>query len=428
MSQDNNTIKLLGIKDPNIKIYENCVEERKIGRNTSLVIKATLSYKPYKCYKCNHPYDKDMVFNGTKTSLIKLPKTSNYNTYLELKKQRVLCRHCGKTFVLATKLVAKHCNISQHTKQAILIEAKDKLSEKQIAANNNVSANTVSRVIFSQYGSLKTNYNHLPETLCFDEFKSTKDAKGSMSFVYMDYEDSRIIDIVEDRRKYSLEKHFSRYSKDVRSNVKFIVLDMYKPYMVLIKEMFPNAKIIIDRFHIVNLINRALNKTRIATMNANKDYYNKLKRYWRLLLKQRDKLDSVHYDKRVCFKRFMSELDIVEYLLESDDTLKNTYFLYQSLHTALKNKDANLFLKILSSQHNSISTYMKTAIKTLTVYKDYIVNALNNSASNGRLEATNNLIKVIKRVAFGFRSFLHFKNRILIIHNHFYIQKKYGSI
>ncbi len=71
---------------------------------------------------------------------------------------------------------------------------------------------------------------------------------------------------------------------------------------------------------------------------------------------------------------------------------------------------------------------MKTAIKTLTLYKDYIVNALNNCASNGRLEATNNLIKVIKRVAFGFRSLLHFKNRILIIHNHFYIQKKYGSV
>ncbi len=428
MSQDNNTIKLLGIKDPNIKIFENSVEERKIGKHTALVIKATLSYKPDNCYKCNHPYDKDLVFNGTKTSLIKLPKTSKYNTYIELKKQRVLCRHCGKTFTLATDLVAKHCNISQNTKRAILIDAQDKLSEKQIALNNNVSANTVSRIIFSQYNNFKTDYTYLPETLCFDEFKSTKDAKGSMSFVYMDFEDSRIIDIVEDRRKLSLDRHFNRYSNEVRATVKFIVIDMYKPYMVLIKDMFPNAKIIIDRFHIVNLINRALNKTRIATMNENKEYYNKLKRYWRLLLKQRDKLDSVHYDKRVCFTRFMSERDIVDYLLNADEVLKNTYNLYQSLLYAIRNKYSVLFLNTLLQKYTNISTYMKTALKTLTTYKDFITNALNNHASNGRLEATNNLIKVIKRVAFGFHSFLHFKNRILIIHNHFYIQKKYGSI
>lgn len=427
MSYNNNTTKLLGIKDPNIKINENSVEERKIGKVISLVVKATLSYKPDKCYKCNHIYDKDMVFNGTKTSLIKLPKTSKYNTYLELKKQRVLCRHCGKTFTLKTDLVAKHCNISQNTKRAILVDAQDKLSEKQIAINNNVSTNTVSRIIFSQYNSFKTNYNYLPETLCFDEFKSTKDAKGSMSFVYMDFKNSKILDIVEDRRKFSLEKHFNRYSKEVRANVKFIVIDMYKPYMVLIKDLFPNAEIIIDRFHIVNLINRALNKTRIATMNENKEFYNKLKRYWRLLLKQRDELDCIHYDKRVCFTRFLSERDIVDHLLNADEVLRNTYNLYQDLLYSIRHKNSSLFLKTLLQKHNNISNYMKTAVKTLTTYKEFIVNALNNDASNGRLEATNNLIKVIKRVAYGFHSFLHFKNRILIIHNHFYIQKKYGS-
>ncbi len=98
----------------------------------------------------------------------------------------------------------------------------------------------------------------------------------------MYFENSRIIDIIEDTLKLILKKHFDRYSKEVRANVKFIVIDMYKPYMVLIKELFPNAEIIIDRFHIVNLINRALNKTRIATMNETKEYYNMLKGYWRL--------------------------------------------------------------------------------------------------------------------------------------------------
>ncbi len=426
--QDNSIIKLLQIKDQNIKIIEEGVEERIVNKVKSLVIKGKLSYIPDKCYKCNHEYDEKIVFNGTKTSLIKIPSVSKLNTYLELKKQRVLCKHCGKTFTLESSEVAKYCNISFKTKQSILIDSKDKISEKQIAVNNNVSPTTVSRVIFSKFESFKTKYNYLPETLCFDEFKSTKDASGSMSFVYMDYKESRIIDIVEDRRKHILIKHFSRYPKDIREKVKYIVIDMYKPYMQLIYELFPNAKIILDRFHIVNLINRALNKTRITTMNNNKEYYNKLKRHWRLLLKQRENLDSVHYHKRVCFKKYMSEKDIVNYLLHVDEEFKNTYDVYQDLIYAIKYKDTKSFLHIINEKHLNISDYMKTSLKTLKGYKDYVVNALENEASNGKLEATNNLIKVIKRNAYGFRNFLHFKNRILIIHENFYLEKKCSSL
>ena len=62
---------------------------------------------------------------------------------------------------------------------------------------------------------------------------------------------------------------------------------MYSPYVSLIKKMFPNAQIIIDTFHLVQLISRALNKTRIKTMKSNKTIYNKVKRYWKLILKDR---------------------------------------------------------------------------------------------------------------------------------------------
>ena len=41
----------------------------------------------------------------------------------------------------------------------------------------------------------------------------------------------------------------------------------------------------------------------------------------------------------------------------------------------------------------------------------------NISFSNGKLEGKNNLIKVIKRIAFGFKTFRHLKKRILIQQN-----------
>jgi transposase len=48
--------------------------------------------------------------------------------------------------------------------------------------------------------------------------------------------------------------------------VRGVVIDMYEPYIQLIKQCFPNAEIIIDRFHVVQHLNRAMNQLRIQTM------------------------------------------------------------------------------------------------------------------------------------------------------------------
>ncbi|MFU2164981.1 transposase, partial [Streptococcus pluranimalium] len=57
----------------------------------------------------------------------------------------------------------------------------------------------------------------------------------------------------------------------------------------------------------------------------------------------------------------------------------------------------------------SFRPYLKTFLKDRTK----IINALELPYSNAKLEATNNLIKVIKRNAFGFRNFENFKLRII---------------
>ena len=58
--------------------------------------------------------------------------------------------------------------------------------EKDISSDFNISHNTVNRIINSFFEKYKVNYKHLSEVLCFDEFKSTKDANGAMSFIYCD--------------------------------------------------------------------------------------------------------------------------------------------------------------------------------------------------------------------------------------------------
>lgn len=69
-----------------------------------------------------------------------------------------------------------------------------------------------------------------------------------MSFYLGNSENGQTIDIVEDRRLFSLVKYFTQYSHKSRSKVKIIIIDIYYSYVSLIKKMFPNAIIIFDKF------------------------------------------------------------------------------------------------------------------------------------------------------------------------------------
>lgn len=48
------------------------------------------------------------------------------------------------------------------------------------------------------YTHHKPKLNYLPETLCFDEFKSVKSANAAMSFIFCNADTGKIIDIVEE--------------------------------------------------------------------------------------------------------------------------------------------------------------------------------------------------------------------------------------
>ena len=405
---------MLELKDSNVYFKENFYYKEKIKDITYKIFEGYLSYKPSFCPKCGVVFDDEFEKHGFIVSDIKIPNVSGYKSILRLHKQRYLCKHCNKAFTLTSNITDYGCFISNLTKQKIAKDLMKKLSETDIALDNGVSSNTVERVMDSYYKTLKLYKHYLPEVISFDEFKSVKSADGAMSFHMCNGITGQIIDIVEDRRLDNLIKYFFYYDYKARSKVKYITIDMYSPYISLIKKMFPNAKIIIDKFHLTQLISRSLNKTRIKVMNKDKKNYRKLKRYWRLILKDRTELDFSKWRKYTCFEHLMTQSDVVDYLVNTDEQLKQTYLIYQKILYALKKKDYIYLKQSLANINLNISSYMKTCIKTLTEFLPYIKNTFENNYNNGFIEGNNNFIKVIKRIAFGFRSFRRFKARIMI--------------
>src|SRR5699024_11082450 len=110
------------------------------------------------------------------------------------------------------------------------------------------------------------NYTALPKHLSFDEFKYEK---GQMAFECIDWKTGDIIDILAKRTSQVIIEYFiANNSLKDRQNVETVTIDMNAGYEKVIKTLFPKAKIIIDRFHLVQLINRSMNKCRIQVMNT----------------------------------------------------------------------------------------------------------------------------------------------------------------
>ena len=182
-------------------------------------------------------------------------------------------------------------------------------------------------------------------------------------------------------------------------------------------------------------------------------------------MKSRFELNCSTWKKYPCFNDLTTEQDNVDYLVSLDSELEETYQLYQDLLYAFQNNNFNVldatlnkkfnnlseYMKTsiktlkgyteyikntfktryhngyvegnnnfnvldvtLNKKFNNLSEYMKTSIKTLKGYIEYIKNTFNTGYHNGYAEGNNNFIKVLKRIAFGFRSFTRFKARIMI--------------
>ena len=416
MSTNNYILNLLNIKDNNIHIYEK-IDEKVIKGTNYKIIEGILTYNPKYCPCCgviNESTNDIIKWGFRKNCIIKIPKISNCKARLILHKQRFLCKHCSNTFIAETNLIDRNKNISNNTELQIVEELMIKQSEKDIANRLDVSVSKIDRKLNDISFHTVLKHSILPSSMNWDEFKATKDTKGKMAFLIVDNNKGNIFDILDSRKSRDLEKYFRRYPRYVRDKVRFISIDFYSGYIFLAKKLFKKAKVVIDPFHIVTQCYVALNSTRISLCKKNNIHYNKLKDLWKLIIKNENDLSS----KKVYSKHFhkeISQVDMVNYMINTNQTLKADYNCYQGIINSLKEKNFIKFKKIIEHPSKDLSIKMKNALKLYRENIKYIENTFNYNINNGIIEGTNNIIKTIKRIAFGYKRFDHFVSRIFLI-------------
>ena len=359
---------------------------------------------PVREQTCPYCKAKTTKIKDYRTQVIKDIPIRFKTTLLSYRKRRYQCKECGKTFYEKAHFLPKRARKTTRVTEFIVDRLKTKQSMKDIAQDANVSVNTVSRIL----PSLAVSAKHLPEVLCIDEFKgNTGYYKYQVSL--MDGKTRKPIDIIECRYKTHLLDYFNNFSLQERKRVKYVVTDLWKTYKDLANTYFPNAKVVADKFHFVRYSTEALDSIR-------KQVQDKLPRAERKYFKHSRKLLLSRYDKLKDEKQ-KEELNYI--LINYSEDLRIAYREKEEMLKIIQMTDK---VKAIESLNNWVKRNLECGIPALQncakTYFNWITeirNALKVPYSNGPMEGFNNKIKTLKRVAFGFRNFTHFKARILLM-------------
>ena len=381
------TEKLLEIKDAILLNIENT--------SNSKIIELKIKQQSVICPTCGNITSK---VHDYRTQYVKDVPMLGFKTILKIHKRRYACQACGKHFFENINILPKYQRTTNRLWGYVLSELHQTYSMKSIAERVSLSQTSIARILDYTSFSLNT----LPEVIAIDEFRGNA---GNEKFqcILTNPKTHQILDILPRRRSEDLYKYFSKF--DNRRDVKYIVMDMSSLFRSVIKNCFPNAIIIADKYHVQRQVSWALENVRKRVQG---EFHENRRKYFKrsrtLLLK---KLSSLNED----------ELEQLSHMLELSKDLAKAYYLTQEFYEVMSSKNLEEAKKRLSNWylHYQVAGLKEfdSAFRAFSNWENEILNIFRTNLSNGFTEGCNNKIKVIKRNAFGVRNFERFRKRIL---------------
>jgi transposase len=229
----------------------------------------------------------------------------------------------------------------------------------------------------------------------------TSRAKGHEYItLFVDLEQRRTIFITEGKDNTTVE----RFAEDFEAhngkvdNIKNVSCDMSPAFIKGVKEYLPKAQITFDKFHILKIINEAVNNVRKQEVNTNKlligTKYIWLKNYKNLTVKQKETLEELS----------MSKMNI--------KTMR-AYNIRQSFQNIYQATSQEEFVTYLNkwyfwATHSRLEPMIKAA-KTVKRHWDGVVRWYESKINNGILEGLNSVIQAAKSKARGYKTFRNYK-------------------
>lgn len=329
---------------------------------------------------------------------------SGREVLLALEVRQFYCSVCTRYFSEQFDFVSEHSHTTTRQAKWIFMLC-EKQAHIQVASLVGISITQVTNIYKQGAEAILAACDRysLVRNLGIDEIALRK-GKGDYVCVLTDLDRGWVIDILPFRDKQRLIEHFRSKSDTFLQQIENVACDMWDGYISTAMAIFPNAAIIIDRFHVTMHLNEAIDNQRKALRKANPQAEELKNSKWALL---KNPADLTQKEKEKLLSVFETS-PILEELYEMKNTFKAIF-------------DAN-FSKVFATQQIDYwieqtqviaNQYLNRFVKTFNNYKKWICNYFDPKLSNGITEGCNNRIKTIKRQAYGMTNFRNFRLRVL---------------
>lgn len=215
----------------------------------------------------------------------------------------------------------------------------------------------------------------------------------------------RVIWVGRGRDRAVLRAFFRWFGKKRTRRLKRIVIDMHDPYELEIRKRCRRAKLVYDHFHVIKPLGLAIDNIRRRQRNEMPPEgrrYLKGSRF--LLLRNREDLTK---GQRVRLKE----------LCAANETLSTAYLLKKDLRAVFRRLDPKIARVELRdwkrrARESNIPEVL-AYVKMLDRRRFGILNFFKHRKTNGLSEGMNNVVKTIKKNAYGFHDWQYFRLKIL---------------
>jgi transposase len=297
---------------------------------------------------------------------------------LRLKKRRFFCRTCKKPFTEPVSGIGKGHRTTARYRRGVLWAAEHYSDLNLVRKDFRCSSGFIYKVLFEQLDlNVRSKINYpWPTSIGIDEhFFTRRRGRAEFVTVFTDHNNKRLREVAFGKTKGELLYQVQNIKG--RENVKNVTLDMRDTYRSFVRELFPNADMIADKFHVLRLLTPAINKARVQITGDKR----KMPLRW-LLLKPRYKLK--YYER-----------DAIDRWLRDHAELKELYWAREALFAFYRSKGLNrastALTRLTDHLANSKIKAVKKLRRTLMSWREEILNYFKTGLTNARTEGFNSV-------------------------------------
>jgi transposase len=319
---------------------------------------------------------------------------------LVVRKRRFSCRPCGRPFTEPVPGIRKGYRTTERYQRSILWACENFSDLTQVRRAYRCSSGYLYKALYTQLELQRRKRLYpWPAIVGLDEHFFRRGPHGFRQFVSMvvDYKNRRLFELVEGRTGAELEAQLG--SIPGRENVRYVVMDMCDPYKSFAQRFFPNARLVADKFHVLRLLSPHINRRRRLVEGDRRSAAIR-----RLLLRSRFRLESA---ERFALDQWLIAHPELRALYEAKEAMHSLY----RIRGRDRAKDA--LTALTDRLAASTLPELLTLRRTLMRWRREILAHFGTGLTNGRTEGFNNKAKLVKKRAYGYRSFENYRLRLL---------------